>query len=160
DLPGAFRCRISAASPDDWAMTMFPTAADLDAARRELSGLEAAGDQLQRARDICERRIRQQERGETMRQSLAVLEADLPGHPPALRREHAELEAEDSALKEGLANQRKLGKKAQEDLEELEREQDAARQRRAEKDRHLNEEKVRREGYQEALGQARSSLPP
>ncbi len=50
ELPEPFRSRVAAAPPVDWAATTFPTAADLDDARRLVAGIGTVTEQRDEAR--------------------------------------------------------------------------------------------------------------
>src|SRR5262249_49235417 len=102
ELAEPFRRRIAAAPPEDWAATDYPAAADLDELRQKMRDVEPSRRRLQQARGVVDQWNRLQAQREAARQTLASQEAALPGNVAELRRDHAALQLEDTALKQRL----------------------------------------------------------
>jgi DNA repair exonuclease SbcCD ATPase subunit len=158
-LSEPFRARVAAAPPAGWLETTFPTAADLEALRREAAGLPAARQRLRDAEDVLRQWAARKAQEGTVRQNLARMRADLPADRDGLRRDHARLESEEQSLDRSLAARRAELTETQKDLERLGREREQTQQQLTVLQGHLNTEEARRQHCQHALKQALKQLP-
>jgi exonuclease SbcC len=159
DLAEPFRVRVAPAPPKDWLATTYPSAADLKEVDGHAQGFDAARRRLQDARAVFDQWNKLQGQRETARRLLAAQEAELPADVPALKREDAELQREDAALKERLKDQRSQLLAEQKGLERLEKQRHGLRDQAAERERRLEAERVRQEGCRETLARVRAGLP-
>ncbi len=102
ELLEPFRSQVSPEPPEDWLTTTYPTAADVNAARREVEGLDSIRRRLQAARRDRAERDRLRDQRDMILQTLDEQRRGLPSHVPDLRLENERLTAEDALLKERL----------------------------------------------------------
>ena len=160
DLAEPFRSRVSSHLPEDWAVTAFPTEGDLVEAKTQVDELPAVRRRFQEARADYERWNALKLQAGASAQTLRNQEAELPPDAPALREEHARLEAEDVELRASLPAQRAQVRKEQDLLDGLTEERKDLSQRLAEKDRQGEEQKGRCRNHREAIANVRQLLPP
>jgi DNA repair exonuclease SbcCD ATPase subunit len=121
DLPEPFRVRISPSAPADWLATNYPAATDLDALRNQARGLESARKELKAALQV------EQGWGKLKAQEAVTLEnlnrllRDLPQDREAVRKEHADLEAQEKTLFKSLDAGRAEVQRAEKEVERLTR---------------------------------------
>jgi DNA repair exonuclease SbcCD ATPase subunit len=159
ELAEPFGSRVADTPPADWLATIYPEAADLEAVAGQVRQLDAARRRVQEARATFDQWNKLQGQRETARRMLAAQEAGLPADVPALRREDAELQQEDTRLKERLKERRSQLAAEQKALERLEKERLGVRDQLAERERRLEAERVRQEGCRETLARTRGVLP-
>jgi exonuclease SbcC len=159
ELAEPFRTSVSAAPPADWLQTTYPTAADLAGLRKQAESLKAARQRLREAEDVLQAWTKLQGQEATLQQSLARLQAELPGRPQELRQKHIRLQTEAEALDRSLTARRAEVAETQKHLDQLTRERDQTQQQLTANQGKLNTEEATRQHCRQALQRALKELP-
>ncbi len=159
ELAEPFRSWVSPEPPSGWLATNYPTAEEIESARREVERLEALRTHQARAKRALEKKRLLEGQRDAVQQTLDEQERALPGDLAKIRTENDRLAAEDRALKDRLNQRRGREKATPKALERLRQERDAVRRRIEEKTRQGEVERARRAEYREALARARAALP-
>jgi DNA repair exonuclease SbcCD ATPase subunit len=161
DLPPLYRERVGVKGDiPDWTATAFPTDADLAGLREQVRQVEGVRRQLQEAQALHGRWQALTAQGETTRQTLNALEAELPHDVGAVRRKHLNLESNERTLDSSIKAAREEDRAAQLELDRLVRERGNLQQRRTEAAGKLSTEEAGRKMYQEEVERLRKKLPP
>jgi exonuclease SbcC len=160
ELPEPFRGRVSPAPPADWLATTYPAAADLDALRGQARGLDAARQQLRAAEQV------QQQWGKLKGQESATLDnlnrllRDLPADRDAVRKEHADLEAQEKALFKNLDATRAEVQRAEKEVDRLTKERDQGQVALGQLDTAMKEQELVQQNSQRNIAAHLRQLPP
>jgi DNA repair exonuclease SbcCD ATPase subunit len=157
DLPAFHRERAGGAGID--GEPAYPTEADLNALRQQVSGLGAARKQLAETETLHVRWRELRVQVEQTRQVLGTLEADLPGDVGALRRKHNSLEAQESALAGSLKATRDEERAGGDEVQRLSRERTDLHQKRTDVAGQLKTEETQRRLAQDEIERLRQKLP-
>jgi DNA repair exonuclease SbcCD ATPase subunit len=160
ELQEPFRARVAAAPPDDWLLTAYPAPEDLDRARREAKGLDAARRQQREAQERHRHWCELQARAATTRQAVAAIEAELPRDVGALRRKHVAFETEQVTLASTLKAAREEDRAAQAEAERLQKDREGLQRQRAEREAKISEQETTRRHCLGAVEAALKALPP
>jgi DNA repair protein SbcC/Rad50 len=159
ELPEPIRSLVAAQQPDDWAVTTYPTADDLNRGRIRVAELPAARQRLQSLQS--QQKSTDELRGgvESLRRSVGQLAAGAPGDPGEIRRRQARNEADLTALIGRIGACRTEVKAVQNDLDRLGREHTDLQQRAADLSGRLRAERAKLELTEQALAAAYADLP-
>jgi DNA repair exonuclease SbcCD ATPase subunit len=159
DLPEPFRGHVGPAASADWPATTYPTAADLDDARRRAARLDSARQQLRQAQDRHVRWTTLRGQVQAARQAVETLAAGLPGEPQALRQDHVRCEADDQAVANQLKAARAEARVVQEELDRLAKDRERVQQELSQADGRLQSEEVTRKHCRLSHDAAMAALP-
>jgi DNA repair protein SbcC/Rad50 len=124
ELPLPFRTRVSPDLPTNWLETVYPTAAELDALRRQANALDGSRRGLREAQQVHGKWTTLMAQAAAAQQTLARLQADLPADRQGVRKEHVRLENEEQTLDRTLAAQRAQVIDLQKELDRLGQQRD------------------------------------
>ncbi len=159
ELAEAYRRKVSAAPAADWLTTSYPKEADLEALRVQVRGLAPARAKLREAEKA------QQAWGGLKAQESQALDGlhrlyrDLPADRQAIRRQHADLEAEEKALFKSMDAHREQVKEVEREIERLTRERDAAQAELSRLDTRLKEQQLVRQNAERGIQMHQKALP-
>jgi DNA repair exonuclease SbcCD ATPase subunit len=159
DLPDRFRVRVCAAPPADWLATTYPTPADLDAARAEAEEFGPARKAMREAEAVQQQWATLKAREAAALQTLHRLQADLPTDRQAVRRDHANLEAEDKSLEKNVTAKRNELDQVARDLDRLAREQETIKAQVARTDGDLEKQDLVLSQARRTIDKALKELP-
>ncbi len=159
ELPLPFRQRVGERLPADWLATVYPSAEELDAARREVSGLSAARRLLREQEEVNQQWKDLKSKETVTKETLARLRGELPADRQSVRQEHSRLDAEQQALEHGLAAKRAEALDAQKELDRLTREREQLQQQLAEVNGKLQAEETTRLHSEQTTARLRKELP-
>jgi DNA repair exonuclease SbcCD ATPase subunit len=159
ELPEPYRGRISPAPPADWRTTAYPTADDLNTLRNEASGMTAARQALQQAERGQQQWASLKTQEASARQNLERVQADLPDDRDGIRKEHADLLAEDQTLDKNLKALRGRFKEAEQELDRLAKAREEAHAQVVNCEGALKNEELVRKHAQENAAKIQKTLP-
>jgi DNA repair exonuclease SbcCD ATPase subunit len=160
ELPEGHRGRISPALVADWQTTTYPTAEDVSALKAQARGLEAARRQKQQAEEV-QRKWSQLKAQEAMTlENLNRLLRELPADREGIRKEFADLDAQQKALFKSLDAGREQKGKVEREEGNLSRERDQAQKQITQTDAKIKEQELVRDNAQRGTAGLVKALPP
>ncbi len=160
ELPKRYAVRIHPTAPADWTATSYPTADDLATLRAETANLMAARQRLAQAEAVQQKWFGLKTQEKAAADAMHRLQKDLPADHQTLRRQYAELEAQDDALEQSLQGQRAGLREIDEEIERLSRQREEAQ---TQLNRHATEVKkqeLSRQQAEHAIATNLKALPP
>jgi exonuclease SbcC len=159
ELPEAYRLKISAKPAADWLTTAYPKEADLEALRVQVRELAPARAKLREAEKVQQKWSGLKAQESQALESLNRLFRDLPKDRQALRRQHADLEAEEKALFKSMDAHRHQVGEVEREIERLTRERDAAQAELSRTDTRLKEQQLVRQNAERGIQVHLKALP-
>lgn len=160
-LPTAFRERVSLAQPADWTATIWPSADEQRALKKEASEITAARDRLQQLQDQLGKHERLQTERNVTQDAVDRMKAMLGTEDPsALRREETSLKAEDTAVAGKLRETRALHQETEREIEQLNRQLGEVQKTLSSLESQLSVESATCVQHRDAIERASKLLPP
>ena len=159
-LPDAYRNRVAAIVPADWLSTIWPTADDLAALKREAGDLETARSRLADARNTLARAEKVRTQIATTTKTLDQVKALLPdGDPAKLRDREAQFKGEEEAHTIALRAAKHQIQEADLEVEKLNKAIADGQKALANIDAQLSAEEASRTQFRDAIDRAAKLLP-
>jgi exonuclease SbcC len=160
-LPEAYRSRVSPRIPDDWLATAWPTADEQRVLKKESGELDAARTQLKNAQAAQTRFDKLHAERESVEKLIEQVKKGLPkGDPDKLRREEADLKAEEEVFNTKLRGTKKLLNENELEHERLIKGLADVQTALANLDSQLRVEDATRIQHRDAIDRAGRLLPP
>ncbi len=160
EVPEEIRKKIAPQTRIDWSRTVFPTSEDLEQQRLAIAEQETLQQQLKQARKRHEHWQTLQARRETLRQTLARVQANLPKQDPgAVRQHHMKLQARERSLQQNLQASRQTLAQVEREVDVSTRTQTRLRQQQAEVQAELARQELTRSHSETSIEWARQLLP-
>jgi DNA repair exonuclease SbcCD ATPase subunit len=159
EVPEPYRSKITPASVADWLETRYPTAQDTDALKVQARGLETARRQKQQAEEVQRQYSRLKDQETMTLETLTRLLRDLPADRQGLRKEHADLDAQQKALFKSVDAGREKKREVEREVEKLTRERDQAQGSIARTDAESREQELVRQNAQRGIAAEAKRLP-
>jgi exonuclease SbcC len=159
ELAEGYRFQISKTTVADWLSTSYPTDRDLEGLRVQLRELELARRKVREAEKV------QQSWSQLKAQEIQALEnltrllRDLPTDRQALRREHANLEAQEKALFKSVDACRHQVSETEKEVDRLTRERDQVQTELTRTDTRLKEQQLVQQNAERNLAAQLKALP-
>ena len=159
-LPDTQRKLVSPTPPDDWTATVWPTADDLKALKREAGEAESAKTQLAQARTNLARLDKLHGDIDSTRQQIEQVKQTLPpGDPTKLRQRETSLKADESGAQSVLAGAKADIKKGELELDRLAKETTANQAGLADIKAKRAAEESSQSGFHDAIERAVNQIP-
>ncbi len=159
DLPESFRKKVGTAPISDWLATTYPTQADLEALQTQARGREAARRHKVQAEEVVARHAQLKAQENQALETLTRVLRELPADRQGLRKEHADLEAQQKALFNSLDAGRAQVGEIEREVERLTRQRDEAQQAIAATDTTLKEQQLICQNSQRGMTAQVKQLP-
>jgi exonuclease SbcC len=159
EVPEPYRSKISSRPAADWLQTRYPRAEDTEALKVNARGLEAARRQKQQAEEVQRQHGRLKDQETMTLETLTRLLRDLPGDRQALRKEHADLDAQQKALFKSVDAGREKKREVEREVERLTRERDQAQASITRTDAEAREQELVQQNAVRGIAAEKKRLP-
>jgi DNA repair exonuclease SbcCD ATPase subunit len=159
ELPDVYQRRISTAAVANWLTTSYPKEADLEALRVQVRGLAPARGKLREAEKAQQSWSQLKAQESQALDGLNRLLRDLPADRQAIRRQHADLEAEQMALFKSMDAHRSQVGEVEREIERLTRERDFAHGELSQMDTRLKQQQLVRQNAERNIQVHLKALP-
>jgi exonuclease SbcC len=159
EVPDDYRFRISPQLVEDWRKTVYPTAQDTDALKGQTRGLDTARRQKQEAEEVQRRWNQFKTREAAAEESLDRLRRGLPDDRQGIRKEHADLDAQQKALFKSVDAGREQKREVEREVERLSREREAAQSSISQTDARSKEQELVLQNAQRGISAVIKVLP-